>query len=49
MQDIVCVARPLHNVTRKNVPFYWDDDCEAGSLLGVKEVAYLNVNPSCTT
>jgi len=26
------VVRPLHNLTRKNAPFNWDDDCEAAFL-----------------
>jgi len=32
MQNFVCMARLLHNLTRKNVPFNWDDDCEAAFL-----------------
>ena len=31
-QDFAWVARPLHNLTRKKVPFQWDDDCEVAFL-----------------
>ena len=26
------MARPLHNLTWKNIPFEWDEDCEATFL-----------------
>ena len=32
MQDFACVVQPLHKLTRKNVPFNWDDDCKAAFL-----------------
>jgi len=32
VQDIVCVDQPVHNLTRKNEPFNWDDDCEVAFL-----------------
>ena len=32
VQDFACMAWPLHNLPRKNVPFNWDDDCEAAFL-----------------
>jgi len=32
MQDFARMARPLHNLTRENVRFNWDDNCEAAFL-----------------
>jgi len=32
VQDFARVTRPHHNLTRKNVPFEWDDDDEADFL-----------------
>jgi len=32
VHDFAHVAWPLHNLTRKNVPCNWDDDCEVAFL-----------------
>jgi len=32
VEEFARVARPLHNLTRKNIPFEWDEDSEAAFL-----------------
>jgi len=33
VQDFAKLAKPLHNLTRKNATFVWDQECEAGCSL----------------
>jgi len=36
IQDFAKLAEPLHNLTRKNATFVWDQECEA-AFLALKE------------